>query len=57
MVNSIIIEELSENFTDSEFSNKKKSLLFSKSKHESSGKLIHGSNRILREIKDVVFAH
>ncbi len=50
MVNSIIMEEISENYTDSEFSNKKKSFLFSKSKLESSEKIIQGSNRNSREI-------
>jgi hypothetical protein len=51
MVNSIIIEEISENYTDSEFSNKKKSFHFSKTKQESStsGKIIPNSNKIYRE--------
>jgi hypothetical protein len=52
MVNSIIIEELSENYTDSEFSNKKKSFIFSKSRHGSSGKLMRVSNRISREYNE-----
>jgi hypothetical protein len=50
MVNSIIIEEISENYTDSEFSNKKKSYLFSKSKLESSEKIIQSSNRNSKEL-------
>jgi hypothetical protein len=55
MVNTIIIEELSENFTDSEFSNNKKSLVFSKSRKGSSGKLnrvsFKKSSRELNEYK------
>jgi hypothetical protein len=43
------MEEISENYTDSEFSNKKKSFLFSKSKQESSGKIFINSNKISRE--------
>lgn len=50
MVNSVIIEEISENYTDSEFSNKKKSFLFSKSKLESSEKIIQSSNKNSKEI-------
>lgn len=50
MVNSVIIEEISENYTDSEFSNKKKSFLFSKSKLGSSEKILQGSN--FRESKE-----
>jgi len=55
MVNSVIIEEISENYTDSEFSNKKKSFLFSKSKLESSEKIIQNSNGNSKEYKDSTF--
>lgn len=53
MVNSVIIEEISENYTDSEFSNKKKSFLFSKSKLESSEKIIQSSNRNSKEYREL----
>ena len=56
MVNSIIMEEISETYTDSEFSNKKKSFLFSKSKQESSGKIIPNSNKISRDFRDCNFS-
>ncbi len=50
MVNSVIMEEISENYTDSEFSNKKKSFLISKSKLESSEKIIQSSNKNSKEM-------
>jgi hypothetical protein len=52
MVNTIIIEELSENFTDSEFSNNKKSLVFSKSRKGSSGKINRVSIRNSMDFND-----